>query len=111
MLTEGSSNRFFTQARTRNAFTYGTGIQHDGSGTLSVTQSDIDTDNVTEGSTNIFFTDARARGAFSVTGDLGYNASTGVFSFTERTDAEVNALADARIDLSEGSTNVYYTTD
>ena len=114
-LTEGSSNRFFTQARTRNAFTYGTGIQHDGSGTLSVTQSDIDTDNVTEGSTNIFFTDARARGAFSVTGDLGYNASTGVFSFTERTDAEVNALADARIaaattdDLSEGSTNVYYT--
>ena len=114
-LTEGSSNRFFTQARTRNAFTYGTGIQHDGSGTLSVTQSDIDTDNVTEGSTNIFFTDARARGAFSVTGDLGYNASTGVFSFTERTDAEVNTLADARIaaattdDLSEGSTNVYYT--
>ena len=114
-LTEGSSNRFFTQARTRNAFTYGTGIQHDGSGTLSVTQSDIDTDNVTEGSTNIFFTDARARGAFSATGDLGYNASTGVFSFTERTDAEVNTLADARIaaattdDLSEGSTNVYYT--
>ena len=123
-LTEGSSNRFFTQARTRNAFTYGTGIQHDGSGTLSVTQSDIDTDNVTEGSTNIFFTDARARGAFSATGDLGYNASTGVFSFTERTDAEVNALADTRIglqvganldlsnqdtgDLAEGS-NLYYT--
>ena len=114
-LTEGSSNRFFTQARTRNAFTYGTGIQHDGSGTLSVTQSDIDTDNVTEGTTNIFFTDARARGAFSVSGDLGYNASTGVFSFTERTDAEVNTLADARIaaattdDLSEGTTNFYYT--
>ena len=117
-LTEGSSNRFFTQARTRNAFTYGTGIQHDGSGTISVTQSDIDTDNVTEGSTNIFFTNARARGAFSVSGDLGYNASTGVFSFTERTDAEVNTLADARVDagftaksttnLSEG-TNLYYT--
>ena len=123
-LTEGSSNRFFTQARTRNAFTYGTGIQHDGSGTISVTQSDIDTDNVTEGSTNIFFTNARARGAFSASGDLGYNASTGVFSFTERTDAEVNALADTRIglqvganldlsnqdtgDLAEGS-NLYYT--
>ena len=91
---EGSSNRYLTQARTRNAFTYGTGIQHDGSGTISVTQSDIDTDNVTEGSTNIFFTNARARGAFSASGDLGYNASTGVFSFTERTDAEVNALAD-----------------
>ena len=115
-VNEGSSNRYFTQARARNAFTYGTGIQHDGSGTLSVTQSDIDTDNVTEGSTNIFFTDARARGAFSVSGDLGYNASTGVFSFTERTDAEVNALADARIaaattaDLTEG-TNLYYTDE
>ena len=123
-LTEGSTNRFFTQARTRNAFTYGTGIQHDGSGGLSVTQSDINTDNVTEGSTNIFFTNARTRGALSASGDLGYNASTGEFSFTERTDAEVNGLADARIalniganldlsskdtgDLTEG-TNLYYT--
>ena len=60
----------------------------------------------------------------SVSGDLGYNASTGVFSFTERTDAEVNSLADTRIalnvgtnldlsnqdtgDLAEG-TNLYYT--
>jgi hypothetical protein len=123
-LTEGSTNRFHTQARVRNAFTYGTGIQHDGSGGLSVTQSDINTDNVTEGSTNIFFTNARTRGALSASGDLGYNASTGVFSFTERTDAEVNGLADARIalnvgtnldlsnqdtgDLAEG-TNLYYT--
>ena len=123
-LTEGSSNRFFTQARTRNAFTYGNGIQHDGSGTISVTESDINTDNLTEGSTNIFFTNARARGAFSAGGDLGYNASTGEFTFTERTDAEVNGLADARIalnvgtnldlsnqdtgDLTEG-TNLYYT--
>ena len=81
-LTEGSSNRFFTQARTRNAFTYGTGIEHDGSGTISVTQSDIDTDNITEGVTNLFFTDARARGAFSAGGDLSYNASTGQFSVT-----------------------------
>jgi cytoskeletal protein CcmA (bactofilin family) len=123
-LTEGSTNIFFTQARTRNAFTYGTGIQHDGSGTISVTQSDINTDNLTEGSTNIFFTNARARGAFSASGDLGYNASTGVFSFTQRTDAQVNGLADTRIalqvganldlsnqdtgDLAEG-TNLYYT--
>ena len=123
-VNEGSSNRYFTQARARNAFTYGNGIQHDGSGTISVTQSDINTDNLTEGSTNIFFTNARARGAFSTGGDLSYNASTGEFSFTERTDAEVNGLADARIalniganldlsskdtgDLTEG-TNLYYT--
>ena len=81
-LTEGSSNRFFTQARTRNAFTYGTGIEHNGSGTISVTQSDIETDNITEGTTNLFFTNARARGAFSAGGDLSYNASTGEFSVT-----------------------------
>ena len=122
-ITEGSSNLFTTAARTRSHFTYGNGIQHN-SGTLSVTQSDINTDNLTEGSTNVFFTNSRTRGALSASGDLGYNASTGVFSFTERTDAEVNALADTRIalqvganlDLSSKSTadlaedsNLYYT--
>ena len=113
-VTEGSTNLFTTAARTRTHFTYGTGISHSG-GTLSVTQSDIDTDNVTEGSTNLFTTAARTRGHISVGGDLAYNSGTGVISFTQRTDAEVNTLADARItaadtdDLSEGSTNLYYT--
>ena len=114
-ITEGSTNLFTTAARTRTHFTYGTGISHSG-GTLSVTQSDINTDNVTEGSTNLFTTAARTRGHISVSGDLAYNSSTGVISFTERTDAEVNTLADARIsaadtdDLSEGSSNLYHTT-
>ena len=113
-VTEGSTNLFTTAARTRTHFTYGTGITHSG-GTLSVTQSDIDTDNVTEGSTNLFTTAARTRGHISVSGDLAYNSGTGVISFTQRTDAGVNTLADARIaaadtdDLSEGSTNLYYT--
>ena len=114
-VTEGSTNLFTTAARTRSHFTYGTGITHDGSGGLSVTQADINTDNVTEGSTNLFTTAARTRGHISVGGDLAYNSGTGVISFTERTDAEVNTLADARIaaadtdDLSEGS-NQYFTT-
>ena len=123
-ITEGSTNLFTTATRTRSHFTYGTGITLS-AGELSVVQSDINTDNVTEGSTNVFFTDARARGAFSSGGDLSYNASTGEFSFTERTDAEVNGLADARIalnvganldlsskdtdDLSEGISNQYFT--
>ena len=123
-ITEGSTNLFTTATRTRSHFTYGTGITLS-AGELSVVQSDINTDNVTEGSTNVFFTDARARGAFSAGGDLSYNASTGEFSFTERTDAEVNGLADARIalnvganldlsskdtdDLSEGISNQYFT--
>ena len=95
-VTEGSTNLFTTAARTRTHFTYGTGITHS-SGTLSVTQSDIDTDNITEGSTNLFTTAARTRGHISVSGDLTYNSGTGVISFTERTDAEVNTLADARV--------------
>ena len=41
-----------------------------------------DTDDVTEGSSNLYFTNARARAAVSASGDLSYNSSTGVFSFT-----------------------------
>jgi len=41
-----------------------------------------DTDDITEGSTNLYHTTARARGAISVSGDLSYNSSTGVISFT-----------------------------
>lgn len=41
-----------------------------------------DTDDVSEGSTNLYYTDARARSAISVSGDLDYNSSTGIFSIT-----------------------------
>jgi len=41
-----------------------------------------DSDDITEGSTNLFHTTARARSAISVSGDLSYNSSTGVISFT-----------------------------
>ena len=108
-VVEGTSNKYFTQARTRNAFTYGTGIEHDGSGGLQVTQADIDTDNVTEGSTNLFTTAARTRGHLSASGDLSYNASTGVFSFTIPTTIASLSNHDTD-DLAEGS-NLYYTDE
>lgn len=62
-------------------------------GTLNVTGtlSGVSTSSITEGS-NLYFTNARARAAVSASGDLAYNSSTGVFSFTERTDAEVQGL-------------------
>ena len=65
-------------------------------GTLNVTGtlSGVSTSSVSEGS-NLYFTDARARSALSVSGSLAYNSGTGVFSFTERTDAEVQALITA----------------
>ena len=105
-VTEGSTNLFTTAARTRTHFTYGTGIQLD-TGTLSVTQADINTDNVTEGSTNLFTTAARTRGHISVSGDLGYNASTGVISYTIPTTIASLSNHDTA-DLAEG-TNLYYT--
>ena len=105
-ITEGSTNLFTTSARTRTHFSYGTGIQLD-TGTLSVTQADINTDNVTEGSTNLFTTAARTRGHLSATGDLGYNASTGVFSYTIPTTIASLSNHDTD-DVAEGATNKYY---
>ena len=130
-ITEGSTNLFTTAARTRTHFTYGTGIKLT-SATIAVDFTEFNTDSVVEGSTNLFTTAARTRGHISVSGDLGYNAGTGVISYTipttiaslsnhDTTDlAEgnnlyfTNARADARIaaastsDLSEGS-NLYFT--
>ena len=59
-----------------------------------------DTDDITEGSTNRYFSNTLARSAVSAGGDLSYNSSTGAFSFTERTDAEVTTLARAAISAS-----------
>ena len=57
---------------------------HDGStagGTALVIASQLTTANVSE-VTNLYFTNARARTAISVSGDLSYDPSTGVISFT-----------------------------
>jgi hypothetical protein len=69
--------------------------------------SNHDTDDLSEGSTNQYFTDARARGAISVSGDLSYDSSTGVISFT---DSGTDLSAFDTDDLNEGLTNQYFTT-
>ena len=43
----------------------------------------VNTDALVEGSTNRYFTNARARAAISVTGSLGYDANTGVISYSQ----------------------------
>ena len=63
------------------------------------------TDEITEGSTNLYFTNARARGAVSVTdsggdGSLAYNSSTGVFTFTGPSAADVRAHFSASTGIS-----------
>ena len=44
--------------------------------------SNHDTNDLSEGSSNLYHTTARARSAISASGDLNYNSSTGVMSFS-----------------------------
>lgn len=76
---------------------------------VAVDMSVFSTTDLAEG-TNLYFTNARAQDAISVSGDLSYAA--GVISFTERTDAEVRGLISATGDLSYDSSTgvVSYTT-
>jgi hypothetical protein len=87
-------------------------------GNVTGTVSDVsnhDTDDITEGSTNLYHTTARARGAISVSGDLSYNSSTGVLSFSQAASAvtSVNSATGAVTlgtdNISEGSSNLYFT--
>ena len=82
-------------------------------GTVS-SLSNHDTADLAEGS-NLYYTDARSRAAISATGDISYNSSTGVISFTQSASpvTSVNTLTGAVVldtdDIGEGSTNVYFT--
>ena len=108
VVTEGSSNLYFTQARVRTsvqassdagnllqfdsssgdmlvstanvraAFSAGTGL------TLSNGQYSFsgNSDIVSEGSSNLYYTDARARAALSAGTGIGYNSSTGAISIS-----------------------------
>ena len=61
-------------------------VTGDLTGDVTGTVSDIsnhNTDDLSEGSTNVYYTDTRARGALSASGDVAYNSSTGVISFSE----------------------------
>ena len=108
-LTEGSSNLYYTDARFDTRFaTKDTGDLTEGSNLYytdaradarialqvgaNLDLSSKDTDDLSEGSTNLYYTDTRARSAISASGDLSYNSSTGVMSFTQRTDAQVRGL-------------------
>ena len=149
-LTEGSTNLYFTNERVDDRV----GAIMSGSGNISVTYDDaagtitiaeaLTTTDITEGD-NQYFTNARARAALSASGDISYNSTTGVISFTNDAgdiegvtagagltgggtsgavtlnigagtgitvnadDVAVNMGAFDTDNLSEGSTNLYYT--
>ncbi len=119
-LAEGSTNLYFTTARA-NAVIAGASVgdlsdvdisgvaggntivwdagnssfklaDHFDSTDFNAAIAALDTDDLSEG-TNLYFTTARARGAISAGGSLAYNSTTGVMSFTERTNSAVEGLA------------------
>jgi hypothetical protein len=71
----------FTQGNT-DTVAEGTTNQYYTAGRFDFRLSQLNTNNLTEG-TNLYFTNARARAAISGTGDIGYDSSTGVISFTD----------------------------
>lgn len=87
----------------------------DVTGTVS-SLSNHDTDDLAEGSTNQYFSNTLARGAISASGDISYDSSTGVISFTASASpvTSVNTLTGAVVldtdDLAEG-TNKFYTDE
>tara|TARA_B100001105_G_C22398926_1_gene448225 strand:+ start:2699 stop:5314 length:2616 start_codon:yes stop_codon:yes gene_type:complete len=119
-LTEGSTNLYFTTARA-NAVIAGASVGDlsdvdissiaDGNtivwdnGNSTFTTADhfdmtdfnaaiaaLDTNDIAEG-TNLYFTTARARSSISAGGSLAYNSTTGVMSYTERTNSAIETLA------------------
>ena len=87
------------------AVTAGTGLTGGGTSggvTLNVNMGAFDTADLAEGS-NLYYTDARARGAISVSGDLSYNSSTGVISYT-RGPGDITAVT-AGTGLSGGGSS------
>jgi len=123
-LSEGSTNLYYTDTRARNSVSASGDLSYvAGTGVFSVTTyktADFDTDFATkttddlaEGTTNLYYTDTRSRNAVSASGDLSYVAGTGVFSVTTYKSADFDSDFSGKNtdDLSEGSTNLYYTDE
>ena len=89
-ITEGD-NFYFTNARVdayvndsilTTDIDEGSNLYYTNARVDAYVNASMDTDDLSEGSTNLYYTDTRARAAISVSGDLSYNSSTGVISFT-----------------------------
>ena len=96
------TNLYFTNARSRQSITAGTGITYDtANGIISASGT---------------YTDANARAALSITGTKGgYNSGTGVFDFANIANVNVSSSApgspnigDVWIDGDDGKTYLYF---
>ena len=96
-ITEGSTNLYHTTERVQDVV--GGQLVTNGSHT-NITAS---YDDAGDGAVDLSISDATIRGKVSAGGDLSYNSTTGVMSFTERTDAEVRGLVSATDAGGDGS--------
>lgn len=81
----GEAGKIYVALDTNKVYRWG------GSAYTEIAASPGSTDSVTEGSTNLYFTQQRARDSISVAGDLSYDSSTGVITFSESVNS-VNGM-------------------
>jgi hypothetical protein len=76
-LEEGTTNKYYTDARARLALSEGTGINYDNTtGAISADLGDFDTDDLTEGASNKYFTTGRIDDHLSGGDGVNYSAGT-----------------------------------
>lgn len=133
-LSEGSTNLYYTDGRARGAISVSGDLSYDPvTGVISYTDattslSGFDTDDLAEGVTNLYFTNARVDDEIDnyVTGGTGVSVSSGQISIGQAvgttdnvTFASVTADVTGTVsslsnhdtdDLSEGASNLYFTT-
>ena len=98
-LDEGVTNKYFTDARARQAISEGTGINYNNTtGVISADLGDFDTDDLAEGASNKYFTEQRVRDSVSDGNGLSYNSFTGVFSASIGSGLEFGVGAEIQID-------------
>ena len=132
-LSEGSSNLYFTDSRARNAISVSGDLSYDPvTGVISyndaaISLQNFDTDDLAEGVNNLYFTNARvdaeidsyvsggtgvsvSNGTISIGQDVGTTANVTFNTVTADVTGTVSSLSNHDTDdLSEGSSNLYYT--
>jgi len=133
-LSEGSSNLYFTDSRARNAISVSGDLSYDPTtGVISyndaaISLQNFDTDDLSEGQNNLYFTTGRvedavdnyltggtgvsySNGTISIGQDVGTNANVTFNTVTADVTGTVSSLSNHDTDdLSEGSSNLYFTT-
>ena len=133
-LSEGSSNLYFTDSRARNAISVSGDLSYDPTtGVISyndaaISLQNFDTDDLSEGQNNLYFTTGRvedavdnyltggtgvsySNGTISIGQDVGTNANVTFNTVTADVTGTVSSLSNHDTDdLSEGTSNLYFTT-